>query len=258
MSQTSDYHKSEMLGWFVGKFGAFMTNMTMRNILGQVESSINFRQIMDEGKILLVNLSKGQVGEINIQLLGMILVAKIFMGAMSRVDTPEEQRRNFYLYVDEFQNFATDTFADILSEARKCRLNLCVTNQYIGQLREEIRDSVFGNVGSLISFRVGNDDAEYLAKQFAPVFNQQDLINLENFNSVTKIMIENKPTRAFNMHGYPYPLDANKEVGEAIKQLARLKHGRPREVVDAEIQERMAINKNATLVVESGNVPREL
>jgi hypothetical protein len=258
MGQTSDYHKSEMLGWFVGKFGAFMTNMTMRNILGQVESSIDFRQIMDEGKILLVNLSKGQVGEINIQLLGMILVAKIFMGAMNRVDTPEEQRRDFYLYVDEFQNFATDSFADILSEARKFKLNLFVTNQYIGQLREEIRDSVFGNVGSLISFRVGNDDAEYLAKQFAPVFNQQDLINLENFTSVTKIMIENKPTRAFNMHGYPYPPEANKEVGEAIKQLARLKHGRPREVVDHEIQERMAINNNAMPVVESGNVPREL
>lgn len=256
MGQTSDYHKSEMLGWFVGKFGAFMTNMTMRNILGQTESSINMRQIMDEGKVLLVSLSKGQVGEINMQLLGMILVAQIFMGAMSRVDTPEEQRRDFYLYVDEFQNFATDTFAQILSEARKFKLDLVVTNQFIGQIREEIRDAIFGNVGSLISFRVGNDDAEYLAKQFAPVFNDQDLINMENYHSVAKILIDGKPTRPFSMEGYNYPPGANKEVGEAIKQLARLKHGRPKEVVDADIQQKMAVQTKP--IVENGNVPREL
>jgi len=256
MGQTSDYHKSEMLGWFVGKFGAFMTNMTMRNILGQAESSINMRQIMDEGKILLVNLSKGQVGEINMQLLGMILVSQIFMGAMGRADTPEEQRRDFYLYVDEFQNFATDTFAQILSEARKFKLNLIVTNQYIGQIKEEIRNSIFGNVGSLISFRVGNDDAEYLAKQFAPVFNDQDLINMENYHSVARILVEGKPTRPFSMEGYNYPPGANKEVGDAIKQLARLKHGRAKEVVDADIQQKM-ITKNVP-VVGGGNVPREL
>ncbi len=256
MGQTSDYHKSEMLGWFVGKFGAFMTNMTMRNILGQTESSINMRQIMDEGKILLVSLSKGQVGEINMQLLGMILVAQIFMGAMGRVDTPEEQRRDFYLYVDEFQNFATDTFAQILSEARKFKLNLTVTNQYIGQIREEIRNSIFGNVGSLISFRVGNDDAEYLSKQFAPVFTDQDLINMENYHSVARILVDGKPARPFSMEGYNYPPGTNKEVGQAIKQLARLKHGRTKESVEAEIGQKMAIQ--TTPVVEGGNVPREL
>jgi hypothetical protein len=181
MGQTSDFHKSEMLGWFVGKFGAFMTNTTMRNILGQSQSSVNIRQVMDEGKILLVKLAKGQIGEINMQLLGMILVAQIQMAAMARVDIPEEERRDFYLYVDEFQNFATDSFASILSEARKFRLNLIVANQFIGQLKEEIRDAVFGNVGSLLCFRVGNDDADYMAKQFTPLFNQTDLVNMENF-----------------------------------------------------------------------------
>jgi len=241
MGQTSDYHKSEMLGWFVGKFGAFMTNTTMRNILGQTQSSIDIRQAMDEGKIILVKLAKGQIGEMNMQLLGMIIVAQIQMAAMARADVPEEERKDFYLYVDEFQNFATDSFAAILSEARKFRLNLIVANQFIGQLTDEIRDAVFGNVGSLMCFRVGNDDAEYMAKQFAPLFNQQDLINIENYNSVTKILIDSKPTRPFSLQGYNYPPGASKEIGEAIKQLSRLKHGRPRDIVDAEIEERMSI-----------------
>lgn len=241
MGQTSDYHKSEMLGWFVGKFGAFMTNTTMRNILGQAESSIDIRQAMDEGKIILVKLAKGQIGEMNMRLLGMIIVAQIQMAAMARADVPESERRDFYLYVDEFQNFATDSFAAILSEARKFRLNLIVANQFIGQLTDEIRDAVFGNVGSLMCFRVGNDDAEYMAKQFAPLFNQQDLINIENFNSISKILIDEKPTRPFSLQGYPYPPGASKEIGEAIKQLSRLKHGRPRDIVDAEIEERMSI-----------------
>jgi hypothetical protein len=241
MGQTSDYHKSEMLGWFVGKFGAFMTNTTMRNILGQTQSSIDIRKAMDEGKIILVKLAKGQIGEINMQLLGMILVAQIQMAAMARADVPEEERRDFYLYVDEFQNFATDSFAAILSEARKFRLNLIVANQFIGQLTDEIRDAVFGNVGSLMCFRVGNDDAEYMAKQFAPLFSQQDLINIENYNSVTKILIDSKPTRPFSLQGYNYPPGASKEIGDAIKQLSRLKYGRPRDIVDAEIAERMSI-----------------
>lgn len=241
MGQTSDYHKSEMLGWFVGKFGAFMTNTTMRNILGQTESSMDIRKAMDEGKIILVKLAKGQIGEMNMQLLGMIIVAQIQMAAMARADMPEEERRDFYLYVDEFQNFATDSFAAILSEARKFRLNLIVANQFIGQLKDEIRDAVFGNVGSLMCFRIGNDDAEYMAKQFVPLFNQQDLINIENYSSISKILIDSKPTRPFSLQGYNYPPGASKEIGEAIKQLSRLKHGRPRDIVDAEIEERMSI-----------------
>jgi hypothetical protein len=241
MGQTSDYHKSEMLGWFVGKFGAFMTNTTMRNILGQAESSIDIRKAMDEGKIILVKLAKGQIGEMNMQLLGMIIVAQIQMAAMARADMPESERRDFYLYVDEFQNFATDSFAAILSEARKFRLNLIVANQFIGQLTDEIRDAVFGNVGSLMCFRVGNDDAEYMEKQFTPLFNTQDLINIENYNSIAKILIDEKPSRPFSLQGYNYPPGASKEIGEAIKQLSRLKHGRARDIVDAEIEERMSI-----------------
>jgi hypothetical protein len=148
--------------------------------------------------------------------------------------------------VDEFQNFATDSFASILSEARKFRLNLIVANQFIGQLKEEIRDAVFGNVGSLLCFRVGNDDAEYMAKQFTPLFNQTDLVNMENFNSVAKILINEKPTRPFSLQGYPYPEGASREVAEAIKQLARLKHGRPRDIVDAEIRQKMNIRLPST------------
>ena len=235
MGQTSDFHKSEMLGWFVGKFGAFMTNATMRNILGQTESALNLRKIMDEQKILLINLSKGEIGEINMMLLGMILIAKIQMTAMSRANVAEDQRKDFYLYVDEFQNFATDSFASILSEARKFRLNLIVTNQFIGQLKDEIRNAVFGNVGSLISFRVGNDDAEYLAKQFSPTFNENDLINLENYTSISKVLISSKPSMPFSMSGYPYPPNPNHEIGKAIKELSRLKYGRQRDIVNDEI-----------------------
>jgi hypothetical protein len=241
MGQTSDFHKSEMLGWFVGKFGAFMTNTTMRNIMGQVNTNLNFRKIMDEGKILLVNLSKGEIGQMNMQLLGMIFVSKMQMAAMGRADVPEDQRRDFYLYVDEFQNFSTDSFASILSEARKFRLNLVVANQFIGQLKDEIRDAVFGNVGSLMCFRVGNDDAEYMAKQFTPLFNQSDLINIENYNSVAKLLIDSKPSRPFSMQGYNYPEGASKEVADAIAQLSRLKYGRPRDIVDAEIKQRMGL-----------------
>jgi hypothetical protein len=256
MGQTSDFHKSEVLGWFVGKFGAFMTNTTMRNIIGQTESSFSFRTAMDNNKIVLVNLSKGQVGELNMQLLGMILVAKVQMAAMSRADVPEAERKDFYLYVDEFQNFSTDSFASILSEARKFKLNLIVGNQFIGQLQDPIRDAVFGNVGNLISFRVGNEDAEYLSKQFEPVFNAQDLINLENYNSIAKILINSTPTRPFSMQGYPYPEGANTQIAEAIRDLSRLKYGRARETVDAEIQARMAINTN-TNTTNGQNQPQQ-
>lgn len=241
MGQTSDYHKSEMLGWFVGKWSAFMTNMTMRNIIGQTESGFEIRDIMDNEKILLVNLSKGLVGEENMKLLGMMIIAKIQMSAMARADTPEHERKDFYLYVDEFQNFATDSFSSILSEARKFRLNLIVANQFIGQLKEEIRDAVFGNVGSLMCFRIGNDDAEYMAKQFNPLFNQQDLINIENYNSIAKVLIDSKPSRPFSLEGYNYPPNKSEEIGKAIEQLSRLKYGRPRDIVDVEIQERMSI-----------------
>jgi type IV secretory pathway TraG/TraD family ATPase VirD4 len=160
IAQTTDFHKSEVLDYIVSKFGRFVTNKLMRNIIGQTKSSFKFREVMDEGKILLVNLSKGKIGEENSNFLGLILVPKILIAAMSRQEMPEEKRRDFYLYVDEFQNFATPDFAQILSEARKYRLDLTVANQFIGQMEEEVKNAVFGNVGTLVSFRVGVTDAK--------------------------------------------------------------------------------------------------
>lgn len=241
MGQTAEFHKSEVLGWFVGKFGAFMTNTTMRNILGQTKSSLNLREIMDQKKILIVNLSKGIIGEMNMQLLGMIFISKLQMAAMSRADIPEDQRVPFYLYVDEFQNFATDNISQIFSESRKYKLALLVANQFIGQLRDDIKAAVFGNVGTLISFRVGAEDGEYVAKQFEPEFTQQDLINQENYHAIIKMIVNGLPSRPFNIVANPPQPGQPPEITKAIKELARLKYGRPREQVDAELQEKMKI-----------------
>lgn len=243
MGQTSDYHKSEMLGYFVGKFGAFMTNTTMRNILGQTKSSFNFTDIMDNKKILIIRLSKGVIGEMNMQMLGMIFISKILMAAMQRAATPQEGRVPFYMYIDEFQNFTTDTIAQIFSEARKFGLSLNVANQYISQMREDIRDSVFGNVGTIASFRVSVEDGEYLQKQYEPEFNSNDLINQENLNGIVKLMIDGVPTRPFNyIIKFPLPGEENKEVGKAISDMSRLKHAKSREEVDKDLLEKMNIN----------------
>lgn len=241
MAKTADFHKSEMYNYFISKFGRFMTNMMMRNIIGQPKSSFDIKQIMDQGKILIVNLSKGKVGEVNANLLGMILVAKIYTAAMARHATNEEQRRDFYLYVDEFQNLATDTFAAILSEARKYRLNLAITNQYISQLPEPIRDAIIGNVGTMISYRVGVPDAEFLEKEFQPVFNFHDLNNIDRFNAYIKMLVDNTPTRPFSMKINQDATLAIPQMGEAIKQLSRLNYGRDRGLVEAEIYERTKI-----------------
>lgn len=256
MGQTADFHKSEVLGWFVGKFGAFMTNTTMRNIMGQPVSSLNIREIMDSKKILLVNLSKGVIGELNMQLLGMIFISKIQMAAMSRADIPEDQRVPFTLYIDEFQNFVTDNISGILSESRKYKLSMVMANQYIQQIREDIRDAVFGNVGSMISFRVGSEDGEFVGKQFEPEFSVSDIINQENLHGICKMTINGLPTRPFTIIDYFQPklTDVQIETGKAIKELARLKYGRPREVVEAEVQERMKISPTAP---QMGAVPRE-
>src|SRR5258708_19818174 len=170
IAQTSDFHKSEVLDYIVSKFGRFVTNKMIRNIIGQSDSAFNFRKVMDEKKILLVNLSKGRIGEENSSFLGLVLVPKILVAAMSRQDIPKEQREDFFLYVDEFQNFATPDFAQILSEARKYKLNLTVANQFVGQMEEEVKNAIFGNVGSLVSFRVGVTDANYLQHEFQPIF----------------------------------------------------------------------------------------
>lgn len=256
MGQTADFHKSEVLGWFVGKFGAFMTNTTMRNILGQVQSSLNLREIMDGRKILLVNLSKGLIGELNMQLLGMIFISKIQLAAMSRAELPEDQRQPFSLYIDEFQNFVTDNISQILSEARKYKLSLIMANQFIGQLRDDIKAAVFGNVGTIISFRVGAEDGEFIVKQFAPEFDIPNIINQENLHAICKMTIQGLPCRPFNLIDYFPPKLTEQEIekGRAIKELARLKHGRPREIVDAEIQEKMNIQAPR---LDVGGIPRE-
>jgi len=200
------------------KTDTFTANEIMRPIIAQEKSSFNFRKIMDEGKILLVNLSKGRLGDLNANLLGLIIVGKLSMAALSRVDTPEEKRRDFYLYIDEFQNVTTKSIATILSEARKYRLNLTIAHQFIGQLEEEIKQAVFGNVGSMTSFRIGVEDAEFVAKQFEPIFGSHDLINIENYNAYVKLLINGQTSRPFNIKTI-LPKESNPTIAEAIKEL---------------------------------------
>lgn len=242
IAQTSDFHKSEVLDYIVSKFGRFVTNKTMRNIIGQSKSAFDFRKVMDEGKILLVDLAKGRIGEENSNFLGLVLVPKILVAAMSRTDTPEEKRRDFYLYVDEFQNFATPDFAQILSEARKYRLNLNVANQFIGQMEEEVKNAIFGNVGTLVAFRVGVTDANYLQHEFQPTFNEADLINIERFNAYMKTIVDNEPVPPFSVDMTRDVVrekqTENPRVAEAIKRLSALKYGRARDIVEAEIAQR--------------------
>lgn len=245
LAKTAEFHKSEMYNYFISKFGRFMTNDMMRNIMGQVKSSFDFREIMDKKKILLVNLSKGQVGEVNSNLLGMILVAKLFTAALSRQQTEDMQRNDFYLYVDEFQNFATDTFSSILSEARKYRLNLSITNQYIAQLPEPIRDAIIGNVGTITSFRIGVPDAEFMAHEFTPVFNEKDLNNIEAFNCYIKLLIDNTPSMPFSMKTIKDNTVVNEEMKNAIKKLSAAKYGKDREIVEMEVRERTRGIENA-------------
>lgn len=217
----------------------------MRNIIGQERSGFNLRDIMDKQKILLVNLSKGKTGEVNSSLLGLIIVSKLQMAAMSRTDIPQESRKDFYLYIDEFHNFTTDSIATILSEARKYRLNLNIAHQFIAQLPENIRDAVFGNVGTFVCFRIGAEDAEFVAKQFVPVFNEQDLINIDNYNAYVKLMIKGAVNRPFNMRVYP-PTKGSTEIALAVKELSRLKYGKSRETVEKRILERSQLGSGAT------------
>jgi hypothetical protein len=192
---------------------------------------------MDSGKILLVNLSKGRIGEINARLLGMVIVGKLLMGALSRVDTPESERKDFYLYMDEFQNVTTNSIAQILSEARKYRLNLIIVHQFIGQLEEEISKAVFGNVGSMIALRVGPEDAEFLEKQFAPVFTASDLMNIDNQNCFARLLMNNELTKPFNMKTNTSPR-GDRELAGAFKELSRLRYGRDSSIVNREIMDR--------------------
>jgi hypothetical protein len=242
IAQTSDFHKSEVLDYITSKFGRFVTNKMIRNIIGQSQSSFSFREIMDQGKILFVNLSKGTLGEENSSFLGLILVPRLLMAAMSRADVPKEQRREFYLYVDEFQNFATPDFAVILSEARKYSLGLCVANQFIGQVDEDVKNAIFGNVGTKISFSIGVSDANYMAHEFTPVFAEDDLLNIERYHAYIKTLVNNEPVQPFSMDVTKdmakQKAMMNPKVAEIIKEMSRLKYGRDVRLVDSEISRR--------------------
>lgn len=235
----------EVKSWFVSKFGAFLSNTMMRNIIGQTKSAFNLRDIMDDRKILLVNLSKGRTGELNSKLLGMIFVMKFQAAAMSRASLAEAQRADFCLYVDEFQNFSTESFATILAESRKYHLNLIVANQYIGQLTEDVRDAVFGNVGTIVSFRSGATDAEFLAKQFMPIFDMADLIKLPNFHTVVRLMIGGVPSQPFSLKTLPRLGVMNQQLAAALKQLSAAKFGKPRLEVEKSILKRLETPKQA-------------
>jgi hypothetical protein len=239
MAQTSDSAKGEMLGWFASKFGAFLGNEMMRNIIGQTKSGFNLREIMDNRKILIVNLSKGLTGELNSQLLGMVFVMKFQAAAMGRASAPEDQREDFTLYVDEFQNFATDSFATILSEARKYRLNLVLANQFMTQLTDNIREAILGNIGTVISGRLGITDAEILQKKFMPTFDAEDLTKLPNFKTITSVLINDVPSAAFSMSLIPRMGKPNNQLADAIRKLSAAKYGRPRAQVEREIFARL-------------------
>ncbi len=250
----------EVITWFSSKWGPFLSNTIMRNILGQRKSGFNIREIMDSKKIFLVNLSKGRLGDINSQLLGMILVMKFQQAAMSRADIPEDERKDFCLFVDEFQNFATESFESILSEARKYRLNLFLANQFMTQLTDKIREGILGNVGTIMSGRLGVTDAELMEKAFAPVFNAEDLHKQGNYQAIATVMMYNIPSAPFTMKLLPPMGEANPELMEMMKVFLATKFGRTRAEVEHEIQERWRTaekSKSAVSAPESTNSKSE-
>ena len=235
----------EVITWFSSKWGPFLANTIMRNTLGQIKSGFNIREIMDNKKIFLVNLSKGRLGDINANLLGMIFVMKFQQAAMSRQDIPEDQRQDFCLYVDEFQNFATDSFESILSEARKYRLNLIVANQFMTQLTEKIREALLGNVGTIVCGRIGVTDAELMVKAFTPTFTAEDLTKTPNFAAVAKVMMFDMPSAPFTI-SLPAPMgEANEDLMKTLKVYSATKFGKTRAEVEAEIQARWSAAEKA-------------
>lgn len=229
----------EVTSWVVAKFGPFISNDAMRNIIGQTKSGFNLRDIMDNKKILLVNLSKGRMGELNSKLLGIIFIMKFQAAAMGRADVPESQREDFCLFVDEFQNFATDSFESILSEARKYRLNLVMGNQFMTQLTDKIREAIIGNVGTVVSGRIGTTDAEIMIKRFRPTFEEDDLTKMPNHQSVTSVMINNVPSAPFSMSWIAPMGQTNTQLSDALKRLSASKYGKPRAEVEKAIFTRL-------------------
>lgn len=233
---------ANMVPYITSKLTPFITNDLVRPIIGQQKSAFDVREAMDSQKILLLDLSKGKLGDLNAYLIGMVMVGKIVGAALGRTDIPEAERKDFYLYIDEFQNFITDSMAVILSEARKYALDLIIAHQFISQLDQggdtTVRDAIFGNVGSMLIGRIGPEDAEFLEKEMAPTFTAFDLVNVEAYTWNTKILIDNSATRPFNMNANP-PTEGDETLVDAIKQLARLKYGRDADIVNAEISQRM-------------------
>lgn len=241
--------KSEIIPYFAAKFGAFITNSTMRNIIGQVKSSFDIFDAMQQGKILMVNLSKWSIGDINSELLWLVLVSKIQIAAMRRQKIEKEERKDFFLYIDEFQNYVTPSIESILSEARKYRLGLILAHQYLAQLEKsdaltksslDLKKAIFWNVGTVLSYKVWPEDAEFLEKYYQPVFSQQDLINMDKFKAVMRLSIDTQPSQPFSIIPVnPYLEQGDKNIAKAFIELSRLKYGRDREFVAKEIEYRI-------------------
>ena len=234
-----EFQLENMITWVTSKLNPFITNDFVRPIIAQSKSTLDFNYVMNERKILIVNLSKGLIGETSAYLMGMLLITKILLGAFARIAVPEEQRKDFYLYVDEFQNFAFKGVASILAEARKYRLSMVLAHQYIKQLPEEINSAIVGNVGTIISFRVGAQDAEFLERIFLPVFNKFDLVNIPNYNAYIKLLIRGYVSDAFNLKTFP-PETSNKELALKVSELSMLKYGRDKSEIEKEISEKYA------------------
>ncbi len=242
---TGDQSIANFVPYITSKFDNFISNDIMRPVVLQEKSVFNFREIMDNKKILLVNLSKGRLGDINANLIGLLLVGKIQMAALSRVDMFGKPMNDFYLYIDEFQNVTTDSISSILSEARKYRLSLTIAHQYISQLEENIKNAVFGNVGSMAVYRISTEDANFVEQKFKPTFTASDIIKLDNFNSYVSMLVNGTPTKPFNMtsHWSMTP-KGNTEIVEKIKELSYLKYGRPREEIEEEIMAKYRLGQN--------------
>jgi hypothetical protein len=244
-AKMGEREKWEIIPYFAAKFGQFVTNTLMRNIVGQTKSAFSIDDIMNNEKLLLISLSKGILGDLNSNLLGLILVSKIQIAAMKRQSMAASERKDFFLYIDEFQNYVTDSIESILSEARKYRLGLVIAHQYLGQLQKSdaltksqlnLKDAIFGNVGSIMSYKIGPEDAEMMAKQFTPVYSEQDFVNMDKFKAALKLSVDGQPTSGFSLNvPLPWLEKGDPVIGNALRELSRLKYGREREFVEKEI-----------------------
>ena len=252
-AEYNERFRNEAIAPIQNKVGQFLSSSIIRNIVGQPKSTIDLREVMDNGKILLMNLAKGKIGEDNSALLGAMMITRLQLAAMSRVDIPESERKDYYLYVDEFQNFATESFATILSEARKYRLNLIIAHQYIEQLDEKVRAAAFGNVGTIMCFRVGAADAEFLAKEFYPTFTEEDLLNLTKFDVYMKLMIDGVASEPFSATTLP-PIEGKTNNREKITRASRERYSKPKAEVEEKIIRWSGVSDMYKLSAEEENI----